>query len=727
MNQQEELTGTIEKCIYQNEQNGFSVFVLVFGKDKSTIVRGHMPQIQPGEQVTINGSWVMHPKFGRQFEAKACVTSAPTSILGLKKYLGSGMIKGIGPKYAEKLVNAFGENTLEIIDKEPHKLSLVEGIGPKRVETIINAWHDQKEISNVMVFLQDKGISPAYAAKIYKKYGQQSIAIVSENPYRLAEEIWGIGFKTADQIALQLNFEKHSVKRVRAGILFALTEHSGQGHLYCELDMLKEKTTELLELESDQKDQLLKASFHDLYNSDKIKIVTHEDQHFITLTKHYFTEYGAAKKIEKLQTYPADIPFKIDEVYQTLRASKPGEIELNEDQQRGILTCLQNKISIVTGGPGTGKTTLIKKLIETLDDNHVSYKLAAPTGRAAKRMNESTGKPAVTIHRLLEFDVSSFGFAKNENNALKLHYLIIDEASMLDAFLFYAILRAAPHHAHIVFIGDVDQLPSVGPGNILHDLLESGKVAHVRLTQIFRQAQNSMIIVNAHRINQGEFPIAPFEGAKKDFIFIKENDPSNVSAHLQNIYTRGLAQFGIYPQNATTLVPMNRGQVGTQKLNYDIQHLLNNIETDQQVSHGGSHFKIKDRVMQVRNNYDKNVFNGDTGIIESIDKTDRTMQVNFFGHKVEYDFSELDELMLAYAISIHKSQGSEFDAAIIPIFMQHFMLLRRNLIYTAITRAKKLCIFIGQPKAIGMAINNAKDIKRVTFLDQYLKSDLKCR
>jgi exodeoxyribonuclease V alpha subunit len=727
MIEQEELTGTIEKCIYQNEQNGFSVFVLVFGKDKSTIVRGHMPQIQPGEQVTIQGAWVMHPKFGRQFEAKSCTASAPTSILGLKKYLGSGMIKGIGPKYAEKLVNAFGTDTLEIIDKKPHLLSQVDGIGPKRIEQIINAWHDQREISNVMVFLQDKGISPAYATKIYKKYGQESIATVSENPYRLAEEIWGIGFKTADQIALQLNFEKHSIKRVRAGILYALSEQSGQGHLYCELDELKEKTTGLLELETEQKDQLLKASFHDLYNSDKIKIVSHENKHFIALTKHYFTEFGTAKKIEKLQSYPSDIPFKIDEVYQQLRVSKPGEIELNENQQRGILTCLQNKISIVTGGPGTGKTTLIKKLIETLDDNHVSYKLAAPTGRAAKRMSESTGKTACTIHRLLEFDVSNFGFTKNENNALKLHFLIIDEASMLDIFLMYSILRAVPHHAHVVFIGDVDQLPSVGPGNVLHDMLESGKVAHIRLTQIFRQAQNSMIIVNAHRINQGEFPIAPIDGAKKDFIFIKENEPTNITKHLEKIYKGGLAKFGIYPNNATTLVPMNRGLVGTQKLNYDIQHMLNNIETDQQISHGGNNFKIKDRVMQIRNNYDKNVFNGDTGVIEAIDKADRTMYVNFLGTTVEYDFSELDELVLAYAISIHKSQGSEFDAAIIPIFMQHFMLLRRNLIYTAITRAKKLCIFIGQPKAIGMAINNTKDIKRVTFLDHYLKSDLTCR
>ncbi len=727
MTEHTELTGTIEKCIYQNNENGFTVFVLVLPREQSTVVRGFLPAVQPGEQVTLKGSWVNHPKFGRQFEAQSCVSSLPTSVVGLKKYLGSGMIKGIGKVYAEKLVTAFGLETLEIIDKDPERLKLVPGIGPKRIETIIKAWHDQKEISNVMIFLQDKGISPAYATKIYKKYGHESIALVTENPYRLAEDIWGIGFKIADKIAVNLGFEHNSVKRVRAGILFALNEHIAQGHLYCELDALKEQTVALLELDAADTAELLKAAFHDLYNADKIKIISKDDLHYITHTKHYFTEYGTAQKIKKLMQYPSQISFNIDELYQQLRSPGSGELELNEDQQRGVLTCLQNKVSIVTGGPGTGKTTLIKTLITLLDDQHITYKLAAPTGRAAKRMSESTGKQASTLHRLLEFDVSSFGFTRNENNALNLDYLIVDEASMLDIFLFYAILKALPHTAHVVFIGDVDQLPSVGPGNVLHDLLESASVAHVRLTQIFRQAQNSMIIVNAHRINQGEFPIAPLEGAKKDFIFIKENDPAQVPMHLEHIYKKGLGRFKIHHSNAITLVPMNRGAVGTQKLNIDLQQYLNGSSTDQEHMHNGYQYKLNDRVMQIRNNYDKLVFNGDIGIINAIDKVDKVIHIRFQDRIVEYDFSELDELVLAYAISIHKSQGSEFDAAIIPIFMQHYMLLRRNLIYTAITRAKKLCIFIGQPKAIGMAINNTQDIKRTTFLPGYLTSELQCR
>lgn len=723
----EELSGAIEKTIYQNEESGFSVFVMQFAKDKSTIVRGFMPATLPGQEISVTGTWVMHPKFGRQFEAKTCVASTPTSLVGLKKYLGSGMIKGIGPKYAEKLVDAFGEKTLEIIDKEPHKLNRVEGIGAKRLDMIIQGWQDQKSISHVMVFLQDKGISPAYATKIYKKYGQDAIAVVSENPYRLAEDIWGIGFKIADQIAQQMDFAPNSVKRVRAGVLYALGEHTSQGHLYCELTELRTATFALLELNEAEHAHLLKSAFHDLHNEDKIKLITHDNAHYVALTKHYFTEYGTAQKIVNLQSYPNDHPFDIDAVYQKLRAPNEREIELNEDQQKGILTCLQNKISIVTGGPGTGKTTLIKKLLEALDDHNVTYKLAAPTGRAAKRMSESTGKLACTIHRLLEFDANSFGFSRNENNTLNLHYLIVDEASMLDIHLMYSILRAVPYHAHVVFIGDVDQLPSVGPGSVLHDMLESNKIAHVRLTQIFRQAQNSMIIVNAHRINNGEFPIAPFEGAKRDFMFIKEDDPANISAHLENIYLRGFAKFGIVQSEAITLVPMNRGIAGTQKINYDLQHMLNGKPTEHEITHNGSLFRVNDRVMQIRNNYDKIVFNGDIGIIDSIDKTDRILFVRYLDRIVEYEFSELDELTLAYAISIHKSQGSEFDAVVIPIFMQHFMLLRRNLIYTAITRAKKLCIFIGQPRAIAMAINNTKDIKRITFLKNYLTSDLKCR
>lgn len=727
MNDQEELTGTIEKFIYQNNENGFTVFVIALQRNQSTIVRGFLPAIQPGQQVTLKGAWVNHQKFGRQFEAQSCVSSLPTTVLGLKNYLGSGLIKGIGKVYAEKLVARFGAETLEIIDKHPEKLHSVPGIGPKRIESIVKAWHEQREISNVMVFLQDKGISTTYATKIYKQYGHESIALVTENPYRLAEDIWGVGFKIADNIAQSLGFEHHSVKRARAGILYALNEHIAQGHLYAELENLKEMTIALLELDSDKSPQLLKAAFHDLYETDKIKIISKDAVHYITHTKHYFTEYGTAQKIKKLSEYPSSLSFDTIQIKKDLQNQKDTEVELNEKQQEGILICLKHKVSIVTGGPGTGKTTLIKKCIEILDKQKVNYKLAAPTGRAAKRMSESTGKLATTIHRLLEFDANSFGFMRNENNALSLDYLIVDEASMLDIFLFYAVLKALPHTAHVLFIGDVDQLPSVGPGNVLNDLLESNQVAHIRLTEIFRQAQNSMIIINAHRINKGEFPIAPIEGAKKDFIFIKEDDPANVPLHLEHIYSKGLARFNIHHSNAITLIPMNRGIVGTQKINIDIQNMLNGDETDHKISQHGYQFKIKDRVMQIRNNYTKLVFNGDIGIITAIDKVEQLVHVSFLDRVVDYEFSELDELVLAYAISIHKSQGSEFDAAIIPIFMQHYMLLRRNLIYTAITRAKKLCIFIGQPKAVGMAINNTKDIKRITFLQDYLTSELKCR
>lgn len=726
MTSQEELIGVIEKCIYQNSDNGFAVLVLIALNNQATTVCGFLSNVQPGEQVTLQGAWTHHPKFGRQFQAQSCVKSLPTTIIGLQKYLSSGLIKGIGKVYAQKLIDTFGSETLTIIDQHPERLEHVPGIGPKRVQAITQAWKDQREISQVMVFLQDKGISAAYAVKIYKKYGHESIALVTENPYRLAEEVWGIGFKTADKIAQGLGFTPNSVKRVRAGILHALYEHINQGHVYCELAQLKEQAFILLELNIQEHSSLIKQALHDLYNSEKIKIITQETQHYITHTKHYFIEYGSAQKIKKILDYPSNLMFDFNQISTHLQQNT-GNIELHETQKLGILTCLKNKISIVTGGPGTGKTTLIKKCIEILDQHKVTYKLAAPTGRAAKRMSESTGKHATTIHRLLEFDANIFDFARNEQNRLAVDYLIIDEASMLDIFLLHAILKAMPYFGHILFIGDVDQLPSVGPGNVLNDMLESNQVAHVRLTEIFRQARNSMIVINAHKVNQGEFPIASIDGAHKDFIFIKEDDPTQLPLHLDHIYHKGLARFGIHHNNSITLLPMNRGIAGTQKINTDLQEMLNKQVTDQQISRHGFTFKLHDRVMQIRNNYNKLVFNGDIGIITLIDNSDQTMQVNFLDKTIEYEFSELDELVLAYAISIHKSQGSEFDAVIIPIFMQHYMLLKRNLIYTAITRAKKLCILIGQPKAIALAIKSNQGIKRITFLKDYLTTTLTAR
>lgn len=724
--QEQHLSGTIERVIFHNTENGFAVFVLQINKTHSTTVKGFLPSIHEGEQIQVRGTWIMHPKFGKQFDAKECTAQVPTSIIGLKKYLASGLIKGIGPVYAEKLVAAFGAMVLEVIDKEPHRLNAVPGIGPKRVESIVSAWQDQREISKIMVFLQEKGVSTAYATKIYKTYGAKSVEVVIENPYRLAEDIWGMGFKTADTIAQQMGFERESQKRVTAGIQFALNTMVNEGHLYYEIKDLKEKASTLLELDPIAIADKLKNALHDLYNQEKIKLVTHQDIHYVTLSKFYFSEKGVAQKIKTLISYPPRFQFDINAIYHSLRTSTD-QLELHEFQQQGILTCIQHKITIITGGPGTGKTTLIKKLLTILDMNKIQYKLASPTGRAAKRMTEGTGRPAVTLHRLLEIDPTTMSFSRNENNALDLDFLIVDEASMIDIFLAHSLLRALPHNAHLVLIGDIDQLPSVGAGNFLRDLIASQVVPCVRLTQIFRQSQDSMIIINAHRVNNGEFPLSAQEGTRRDFIFIKEEAAENVPQHLEHIFTKGLKKFGISANNAMVLVPMNRGSIGTQRINHDLQQLLNPGNNEQTLSYAGTQYKIADRVMQLRNNYDKLVFNGDTGVIEAIDMEDRSMVVNMGDRQITYESAELDELTLAYAISIHKSQGSEYPAIVVPIFMQHFMLLQRNLVYTALTRAKKLCIFIGQPKAIAMAINNNKEQKRITLLPHYLTTDLACR
>lgn len=730
MEQKDHLTGIIDKIIYNNKENGFTIFTLQHSSQEKITVKGYLPHINPGEQVHIQGQWIMHPKFGKQFQAEQCTSQVPDSVIGLTKYLASGLIKGIGPAYAQKLVDAFGKDVLTIIDTQPEKLALVPGIGQKRIDAIIKGWVDQKEISHIMVFLQDKGISTTYATKIYKKYGAKAIDIVTENPYRLADDIWGIGFKIADQIAQNMGFDFNSLKRITSGILYSLSQNSNDGHLYSPLDTLKEQTIELLELSAcDDIAAKIKMALHNLYNSEKIVLISPKtNDHFVALAQHYYAEKGVANKLLYLQKQPAHTVFDIHQIYNDLRiVSHDNETALNEDQQKAIINCLSNKIAIITGGPGTGKTTVIKKLITILESYKVPYKLAAPTGRAAKRMSESTHRYAETIHRLLEFDVSIMGFGRNEQNALVTDFLIVDEASMIDIFLANNILKAMPYHAHIIFIGDIDQLPSVGAGNFLKDIIKSNVIPSIKLSQIFRQAQDSMIIRNAHRINNGEFPQTFDPEAKRDFFFIKEDNPENISHHLKKIIFGGLKKLNISAKDTIVLVPMNKGSVGTQTLNHLMQNMLNAQETDQKFSYAGTTFKVNDRVMQLRNNYDKLIFNGDIGTVTQVDNNDKKLMVNFYDKIIEYDFSELDELTLAYAVTIHKSQGSEYSAAIIPIFMQHFTLLQRNLLYTAVTRAKKICILIGQAKAIGMAIKNNKSIERITFLHYYLTSDLTCR
>jgi exodeoxyribonuclease V alpha subunit len=714
-----ELTGTVERIIYENIETGFSIFILS-DKNTSVTIRGTVASLYVGQEITIKGAWTSHPKFGKQFEAQECICAPPASINGLKKYLASGVIRGVGPVYAQRLVETFGEQVLDIIDKTPTRLSVVPGIGPKRAELIINSWHEQKNIAAIMVFLQDKGISLAYAAKIYKKYGATSVSVIRENPYRLADEVWGIGFKMADNIAHNLGFEHNCIARIKAGILFCINSAVGNGHLYVAADELKQTAKELLGLAGED-ERLINNALEQLHAIDKIKTIIYQDISFITTTALYANEFGVAQKIKQLLTYQSGITIDHGALYQKLRVQQ-GPIQLNEDQQRGILTALQHKITIITGGPGTGKTTLIKQLLELAHAHRLTYKLAAPTGRAAKRMFESTGHSAATIHRLLEFDPKTFQFKYNEYSTLKTQMLIIDEASMIDIFLAHALLKATPLTCHVIFIGDIDQLPPVGAGNFLRDLIASAQVPCIRLTHIFRQAQQSLITINAHRVNQGIFPTTSVPDSIKDFWWVKEENPENVRAFLRSLYTTRLIALGIDPADTMVLVPMNRGTIGTHKLNQELQTIINRQPGDK-LTIGLTEFMVGDRVMQLRNNYEKMVFNGDIGFIATINHTERMVSIRYGERILDYRYNELDELILAYAITVHKSQGSEYQAVIVPIFTQHFTLLARNLIYTAITRAKKLCIIIGQTRALAIAIKNNKSTKRQTFLAHYLTTN----
>lgn len=717
------LNGTIEKILFKNQESGFTVFVLRLNRTQDVTVQCITALVNAGETVEVAGVWASHPKYGKQLHAQRCTINQPTSIIGLKKYLGSGLIKGIGPKYAERLVEHFGHNVLTIIDKNPERLQEVGGIGTKRLETIIEAWKDQKEISHIMLFLQEKGISTAYATKIYKTYRNKSIEVMLENPYRLCEDVWGIGFKTADTIAQQLAISHDSQKRCRAGILHCISMITQQGHLAIELAELRHTVHQLLELDT-EKAHVVKNALYELHHQDKIKVITYQDAHFITLSQYYLCEKGVATRIQEIQQASSSFSVDTNALYQQLRTATQSVIELNEDQQRGIVSCFSHKITVITGGPGTGKTTLVRSLLDLLTTHSISYKLAAPTGRAAKRITQTTGRQAVTLHRLLEFEPALMNFTRTEQNALTVQMLIIDEASMIDIFLAHALLKATPNNAHVVFIGDIDQLPSVGAGNFLRNVIESQTVATIRLTQLFRQAQESAIVTNAHRINNGEFPVVDSTAAQ-DFFFIKEDDPLNLPMHLQKIYTKFLPRFGIYQTKSIVLSPMNRGTGGTHILNHELQKIINHAAEGPSVTYSGYTYRTNDRVMQVRNNYDKFVFNGDIGTIELIDQHERMLVVNFGDQSVEYEFNDLDELVLAYAISIHKSQGSEYDAVIIPIFMQHFTLLQKNLVYTAVTRAKKLCVVIGQSKALWVAIKNTNGTQRTTFLQHLLaKSEM---
>ncbi|MFZ5687188.1 MAG: ATP-dependent RecD-like DNA helicase, partial [Bacillota bacterium] len=672
----EYLSGVVERITYENEENGFCV-IKIKSKGFSDLVTvvGNLAAVSVGSIVRLKGQWKVDSKYGRQFVAQDYRETMPATIAGIEKYLGSGLIKGIGPVYAKRIVNHFKEDTLRILEEQADRLMEVEGIGHKRLEMIKKAWQEQKEIKNVMLFLQSNGVSTAYAVKIYKTYGNDSIDIVKANPYRLADDIWGIGFKTADKIAQQMGFARNSFERCRSGIIYVLNELSNEGHCYATREQLLNESEKMLELEKPLIGETLERMIAE-------KTVIADEENAIFLPPFYHSELGTAKRIKEILAVKS--PYQTLDVQDVIEAVEQEEgILYDEVQREAVRTAAAAKFMVLTGGPGTGKTTTTLAIIKVFQRLGARVLLAAPTGRAAKRMSEATGMEAKTIHRLLEYKPPE-GYKRNAENPLECDVLIIDETSMVDIILMYNLLKAVADKTIVILVGDVDQLPSVGPGNVLKDIIDSGIVNVVRLTKIFRQAQGSAIITNAHKINRGEFP--QLKGGKcSDFFFIEEEEPAKAVQIIRELCAKRLpAYYKVDPiKDIQVLCPMQRGETGAHNLNMVLQDALNKSEFS--IRYGGTVFKLGDKVMQIKNNYDKNVFNGDIGNITHIDQEERRLVINFDGEFVEYDATELDEVVLAYATTVHKSQGSEYKIVVAPFTIQHYMMLKRNLLYTCIT------------------------------------------
>jgi len=731
----ENLDGSIERITYYNSENGYSVLRLrpehgrPSGADRQGLVTvtGNLPELQPGEHVALQGRWANHPKHGAQFQVEICVQTMPATTAGIRRYLGSGLIKGIGSRLAERIVARFGAQTLEIIEATPERLLEVPDIGQKRARLIAAAWQEQQQVKQIMLFLHSHGVSTNLAIKIYKQYGDQALSVVQNDPYRLSRDIFGVGFKTADRLAQALGLASDHPGRIEAGVEYALSEMSNDGHVYAPQGQLVERAAELLELDGDiilpALDRLAAQGRvqRELLPSENRAVI--QDQHSIDevavdyrlpavyLMPFYHGELGAAERLRALaQCWPtrlSDMP----------PAFLPLDSSLSIEQREAVQHALRSPVSVLTGGPGTGKTTAVRALIEALEMAHKTYALASPTGRAAKRLSQATGRPASTIHRLLGFSPGE-GFKHRAGNPLPVDMLVVDETSMLDLLLANHLLKALEPGMHLLLVGDVDQLPSVGAGDVLRDVIASGLVPVTRLSVIFRQAAGSDIITNAHRINQGQFPV--FIKESVDFFLFPAETPEEAGDWVQELVCERIPKkFGLrWEDEIQVLAPMYRGPVGVTALNERLQTTLNPagaLKPEKKLY--GQTFRPGDKVMQIQNNYDKDVYNGDIGFVRAIDPIDQNLSIDYEGRLVGYDWSEADQLVLAYAVSVHKSQGSEFPAVVVPLVTQHYLMLQRNLLYTAVTRAKSLCVLVGSRKAIHIAVQNNKVAQRFTALD----------
>lgn len=739
----------VERITYQNPENGYSVLKCRV-KDYSELVPvvGNLLDANVGSVLLVEGNWKVDAKYGRQFVAENWEETLPATVYGMEKYLGSGLIKGVGPKFAKKIVQKYGVDTFVVIEDNVELLIEVEGIGKKRVQMIAESWERQKEVKNIMLFLQEHQVSSSFAAKIYKQYGNDSIVVMKENPYRLADDIWGIGFKTADQIAGKLGFGKESYVRLRSGLMYTLSELSNDGHVYARKQQLVDTAAQLLEASPEtvimtMDDMLHKGELIREKNVEKID-EAREPIDAIYLPPLYYAEVGVAGKLKKLAQSPAKdrLYTKLTEARRAagddslsvsveLIQEKAG-VQYDEIQAEAIRKAATAKVMVLTGGPGTGKTTTTHGIISAYRAYGLKILLAAPTGRAAKRLAEATGLEAKTIHRLLECKPPE-GYQKNEENPLEGDVLILDECSMIDIVLMNALLKAIPPSMRLIMVGDIDQLPSVGAGNVLRDIIDSAAFPVIRLTRIFRQALSSRIITNAHAINEGKLPDLS-NGKNTDFFFMENEDGEAVVPQIVELVKNKLP--GYYQVDASqiqVLTPMQRGVVGAVNLNLSLQEALNPPEQEifmrgrgavavpkDCLRRSGYAYRAEDRVMQIKNNYDKEVFNGDIGIIASVNAADRTLKVNFDGRQVEYDSTELDELVHAYAVTIHKAQGSEYPIVVMPVLMNHYVMLQRNLIYTGITRAKKILVMVGSRKALAYAVRNVVVTKRNTLLKERL-------